>query len=162
MACVAEHGFPPGEFRRLGIGPVMQKDELESFREIGLYDTVTVTYAVLALSGEAARFVVENEIWSAARKLACRVRSTGGWLDLRTRKLVPPPKDLRAAFKEVPARRASSSLTGVSPDLLSAFYSLASEAYGRLKAAGTLEAVREQNSAETALALARCRGDSNH
>src|SRR5262245_41248760 len=34
MAFFAEHGFPPGEFRRLAIGPVIQKDELEYFREV--------------------------------------------------------------------------------------------------------------------------------
>jgi acyl-CoA thioester hydrolase len=58
-----EHGFPPGESRRLAIGPVMQKDELEYFREVGLDDTVTVTSATLAMSADGARFVVKNEIF---------------------------------------------------------------------------------------------------
>jgi non-specific serine/threonine protein kinase/serine/threonine-protein kinase len=39
-----------------------------------------------------------------------------------------------------------------------AFYSLASEVYARLKAAGTLHAVQGENSEETAQALTRCRG----
>ena len=102
VAFFAEHGFPPGEFRRLGLGPVMRKDELEYFREVGLYDSVTVTYAVLAMSPDGARFVVENEIWSAAGERAATVRSTGGWLDLRVRKLVAPPPALLAAFAAVP------------------------------------------------------------
>jgi acyl-CoA thioester hydrolase len=102
MAFFAEHGFPPSEFRRLAIGPVIRKDELEYFREVGLHDTVTVTYALLALSPDAARFVVENEIWSAAGERAATVRSTGGWLDLRARKLVAPPAALREAFMQVP------------------------------------------------------------
>ena len=102
MAFFAEHGFPPSEFRRLAIGPVMQKDELEYFREVGLYDTVTVTYAILAMSADGARFVVENEIWSASGERASRVRSTGGWLDLRARKLVVPPAAVLEAFVKVP------------------------------------------------------------
>ena len=102
MAFFSEHGFPPGEFRRLAIGPVMQKDELEYFREVGLYDTVMVTYAVLAMSADGARFVVENEILSAEGARAARVRSTGGWLDLRARKLVAPPPAVLAAFAKVP------------------------------------------------------------
>jgi acyl-CoA thioester hydrolase len=102
MAFFAEHGFPPREFQRLAIGPVMKKDELEYFREVGLYDTVTVTYAALAMSADGARFVVENEIWSAVGERAATVRSTGGWLDLRARKLVVPPPALFAAFAEVP------------------------------------------------------------
>jgi acyl-CoA thioester hydrolase len=102
MAFFAEHGFPPREFRRLALGPVMRKDELEYFREVGLHETVTVTYAALAMSPDGARFVVENEIWSAAGERAATVRSTGGWLDLRERKLVAPPTALFAVFQQVP------------------------------------------------------------
>ena len=102
MAFFAEHGFPPSEFRRLGIGPVVRRDEVEYSREIGLHERVTVTYAVLALSPDAARFVLENEIWSAAGERAATVQSTGGWLDLRARKLIVPPPALRAAMEQVP------------------------------------------------------------
>lgn len=102
MAFFADHGFPPSEFRRLALGPVIRKDELEYFREVGLHDTVTVTYAARAMSADGARFVVENEVWSAAGQRAATVRSTGGWLDLRTRRLVAPPAALLEAFTQVP------------------------------------------------------------
>ena len=88
MAFFTEHGFSPAEFRRLALGPVMRKDELEYFREVGLHESVTVTYALLAMSPDGSRFVVENEIWSAAGERAAKVTSTGGWLDLRERKLI--------------------------------------------------------------------------
>jgi len=102
VAFLADHGFPPSEFRRLAIGPVIRKDELEYFREAGLHDTVTVTYALLAMSADAARFVAENEIWSATGERAATVRSTGGWLDLRARKLIAPPPELRAVLDQIP------------------------------------------------------------
>lgn len=102
MAFFAEHGFPPSEFRRLAIGPVVRKEELEYFREIGLHEIVTVTYAVLGMSADGTRFIVENEIWSAGGERAATIRSTGGWLDLRARKLTAPPPALLAAFQQVP------------------------------------------------------------
>lgn len=102
MAFFAEHGFPPTEFRRLAIGPVVKKEEIEYFREIGLHEKVTVTYAVLAMSADGARFTIENEIWTASGERAAVVRSTGGWLDLRARKLVAPPPELHAVFASVP------------------------------------------------------------
>ena len=102
MAFFSEHGFPPAEFRRLAVGPVMQKDELEYFREVGLHEEVTVTYAVLAMSADGSRFVIENEIWGASGERAARVRSTGGWLDLLERRLVAPPDALFTAFGKVP------------------------------------------------------------
>lgn len=102
LAFFADHGFPPNEFRRLAIGPVIRKEELEYFREIGLYETVTVTFATLGLSADGARFIVENEIWSGAGERAATIRSTGGWLDLRARRLVAPPAELRDALLQVP------------------------------------------------------------
>ena len=102
MAYMAEHGFPPSEFRRLGLGPVIRKDEAEYFREVGLHDVVTVTYALLGMSADGARFVIENEIWNPRGERAATIRSTGGWLDLRARKLVPPPAELLALFQQAP------------------------------------------------------------
>jgi acyl-CoA thioester hydrolase len=102
LAFLADHGFPATEFRRLAIGPVIRKEELEYFREVNLHDAVTVTYAALAMSADGARFVIENEIWSASGERAATVRSTGGWLDLRARKLVAPPAALLAALQYLP------------------------------------------------------------
>lgn len=113
MAFFAEHGFPTAEFRRLGFGPVVRKDELEYFREVGLHDTVTVTHAALAMSADGARFVLENEIWTPAGERAAAVRSTGGWLDLRARRLIAPPADLFAAMQRVPRAPGFSELPSI-------------------------------------------------
>lgn len=102
MRFFAEHGFSPAEFRRRGIGPVVRKDELEYFHEINLHETVTVTLAALGLSADGARFILENEIWSEQNERAARVRSTGGWLDLRARRLVAPPPELLQAMQQWP------------------------------------------------------------
>jgi acyl-CoA thioester hydrolase len=102
MAFFAEHGFPPSEFRRLALGPVVRRDEVEYYREISLHDRVTVTYALLGMSADGARFVIENEILAPMGERAAVVRSTGGWLDLRARKLVTPPEELLAVFRLVP------------------------------------------------------------
>ena len=102
LAFFADHGFPPSEFARLALGPVIRKDELEYFREVRLHDRVMVTFAVRGLSPDGARFVVESEIWLATGERAAIVRSTGGWLDLRARKLVAPPAALVAALMKAP------------------------------------------------------------
>ena len=102
MSFFAEHGFPPDEFRRLGIGPVIRKEELEYLREVALHELVTVTHAALGMSPDGTRYIVENEIWSAGGERAGFVRSTGGWLDLRERKLVAPPPALLEALRQTP------------------------------------------------------------
>jgi acyl-CoA thioester hydrolase len=50
-----EHGFPMEEFVRLRIGPVGMKDEVEYFREVGLQQEITVTYALAGHAPDGSR-----------------------------------------------------------------------------------------------------------
>lgn len=95
------HGFPMEELSRLRIGPVIKKDELEYFSEVGLQQQITVTYALAGCSPDGSRVVYRNEIFRADGKLSARVTSTGGWLDLEARKLVAPPPALLAAMNSL-------------------------------------------------------------
>lgn len=101
MMFFSEHGFPASEFARLRIGPVVQKEELEYFREIDLLDEITVTYESAGLSEDGSRFILRNEFFRADGKLIARVTSTGGWLDLSARKLISPPAELLNALREL-------------------------------------------------------------
>lgn len=96
-----EHGFPMEEFSRLRIGPVVMKDELEYFKEIGLQQQITVTYALAGHAEDGSRFLLQHEIFRADGKLSARVTSTGGWLDLNERRLIAPPPALLAAMNSL-------------------------------------------------------------
>ena len=89
-----EHGFPVEEFMRLRIGPVVMKDELEYFKEVGLQQKIDVNYALAGHSVDGSRFLLRHEIFRPDGKLAARVTSAGGWLDLNARKLIAPPPAL--------------------------------------------------------------------
>ena len=102
MLFFSEHGFPMSEFVRLNIGPVIMKDEINYFREVGLLDELTVTLAVAGLSEDGSRFLIRNEFYLVGGNLAARVTSLGGWLDLSARKLVAAPEALLKALKELP------------------------------------------------------------
>ena len=102
LAFFAENGFPTAEFFRLKIGPVIQRDEVEYFREVALLQQIEVTLAVAGLSDDGSRFRIRNEILTADGKLCARVTSSGGWLDLVKRKLVKPPEGLAAALRTLP------------------------------------------------------------
>jgi len=93
-----EHGFPIEEFVRLRIGPVVMKDEVEYFKEIGLQQKIEVNYALAGHSVDGSRFLLRHEIFRADGKLAARVTSAGGWLDLNARKLIAPPPALLDAM----------------------------------------------------------------
>ena len=77
-----EHGFPTAEFARLRIGPVIMRETLEYFAEVNLLEPVTVTLLLQAMAEDGSRFEIRNEFYKDERKLAARVTSAGGWLDL--------------------------------------------------------------------------------
>ncbi len=96
-----ENGFPVEEFRRLGIGPVVMKDEVEYFKEVGLQEQITVTYALAGHAPDGSRFLLRHEIYREDGNLSARVTSAGGWLDLTERKLIAPPPALLSAMNSL-------------------------------------------------------------
>ena len=103
MMYFSENGFPVAEFIRMRIGPVIRKDEVEYFREIHLLEMFKVTYCKAGLSEDGSRFIVRNEIFRNDGKLAARITSTGGWLDLTDRKLILPPEPIFKAMQMLSA-----------------------------------------------------------
>lgn len=96
-----ENGFPMEEFLRLRIGPVVMKDEIEYFKEVGLQQQIEVTYALAGHAPDGSRFLLRHEIFRPDGTLSARVTSTGGWLDLAERKLVAPPPALLSAMNSL-------------------------------------------------------------
>jgi acyl-CoA thioester hydrolase len=96
-----EHGFPVDEFLRLGIGPVVKKDEVEYFREVHLQEKITVTYALAGHAVDGSRFLLRHEIFRQDGELSARVTSAGGRLSLTGRKLIAPPPALLSAMNSL-------------------------------------------------------------
>lgn len=94
-------GFPPEEFRRLHIGPVVRRDEVDYHRELRLHQAITVNLLLVGLSEDASRFRIRNEIRREDGELAARITSLGGWFDLGVRKLVAPPATLAEALRSL-------------------------------------------------------------
>jgi acyl-CoA thioester hydrolase len=92
MMFFEENGLSGLKMAKLRIGPVVQADKLEYFREIGLMEKFRCTLALVGASEDGSRFKIRNEFIKMDGKLAARVTSTGGWLDLNSRKLIEPPE----------------------------------------------------------------------
>lgn len=96
-----ENGFPIEEFLRLRLGPVVMKDEVEYFKEVGLQQQITINYAIAGHSEDGSRFLLRHEVFRPDGKLSARVTSAGGWLDLAARRLIAPPTPLLAAMNSL-------------------------------------------------------------
>jgi len=98
----AEHGFDAAEFAQRGFGPVVRRDELDYRRELQLLQPFSVSMEVAGLSTDGSRFKLRNRFHRDDGELCASVLSSGGWLDLRQRRLIAPPDPLLAALKSLP------------------------------------------------------------
>lgn len=95
----ASRGFPPAEWAKLRLGPVVRRDEVDYHRELRMLQPFTVNILLAGLAMDASRFRIRNEVRREDGELAARITSTGGILDLAARKLVAPPEALAEAFR---------------------------------------------------------------
>jgi acyl-CoA thioester hydrolase len=102
LSYLAERGFGWEEFRRLGFGPIMFREEIDYLREVRLLEEIRVNYQQLGLSPDGSRFRVSHELFRADGQQAARLVVSGGWLDLRTRKLVVPPEQVASIMRAIP------------------------------------------------------------
>jgi len=102
MMFFAENGFPMAKFVTLRLGPVIMKDEVEYFREVGLLEALRVTLSQAGLADDGSRWLLRNEFFRSDGKRVAAVTSSGGWLDLAARKLVAPPRELLDVLVTLP------------------------------------------------------------
>jgi len=92
-------GFPPSEWAKLRVGPVVRRDEVDYHRELRMLQQFRVNILLAGLADDASRFRIRNEFRREDGELAARITSTGGILDLNARKLISPPPALAQAFR---------------------------------------------------------------
>ena len=98
LAFFASQGFAPSNFSRLGFGPVIKTDFVEYYREAVLLDELRVTLENGGFSADGSRFRIVNNFYKSTGEPAARITSIGGWLNLKERKLMEPPDELKTAW----------------------------------------------------------------
>lgn len=95
-------GIGAREIGKLKIGPVVKRDEVVYHRELHFLQKFTVDIALAGISDDASHFSFRNSFFRDDDKLAATVTSTGGWLDLTTRRLIVPPAAISEALLALP------------------------------------------------------------
>ena len=102
IAFLAEHGFGFEDFRASAFGPVILREEIDYLRELKMSEVVEVDYEQLGNSPDGSRFKLRHTFTKANGKPAARLVLEGGWMDMRTRRLAPPPEALVRAWAQAP------------------------------------------------------------
>lgn len=78
MMFFADSGFEMKAFAERRLGPVIARDEIAYFSEVGLLQPITVTLHLAGLAADGSRFLMRNDIVGPGGKLCARIDSTGG------------------------------------------------------------------------------------
>jgi acyl-CoA thioester hydrolase len=101
MAFLAAHGLGLADLKRLGVGPVLLREEIDYLRECHMGEVVTVDFKVLGESPDQARFKMVHEVFKPDGKRAARLVVHAGWMDMKARRLAAPPEELRLQWGQV-------------------------------------------------------------
>lgn len=90
------------EIMKLGIGPILFKEELTYLKEIRMNDKVKVTVSLRSYRSDGARYSLVSQIIRSDEAVSATVVVEGAWLDLRQRKLCALPEAMQEAFIKIP------------------------------------------------------------
>jgi acyl-CoA thioester hydrolase len=108
-----EHGITYERLNEMGVGPVILKEELVYLRETRLNDKIEIEYSSLGLSKDGSHWKLRHDICNSSGKRSVRITLSGGWIDMRTRKLVVPPDELSQIFQKIPQEKNFRELSSL-------------------------------------------------
>jgi acyl-CoA thioester hydrolase len=97
-----DYDFSLEKVARLGLGPILFREETRFFREINLSEIITVTCAIKSMHKNGSRWTFTHEIFKEDSTKAAQLTVDGAWLDLETRKLGTPSEEMMEAIYRFP------------------------------------------------------------
>jgi acyl-CoA thioester hydrolase len=97
-----EHDFDLAHFHKLGMGPILFREDLKYLREIRPNETIRVNCEVTGLSPNRKHWRFRHSVYRQDGELSCVIDCQGAWFDLVNRKVVPPTQELDAVMARFP------------------------------------------------------------
>jgi len=92
-----KNGFGINWMKTNGIGPVLFREEAKFYRELGPGDELVIDMRMSGLSDDQRKWSMHHRILRS-NKLCATIDLDGAWLNLKTRRIVPPPVELVKQF----------------------------------------------------------------
>lgn len=93
-----EQGVGVGWMAQQGFGPVLFREEARFMRELNVGDDISIDIRICGLSADRRKWSIRHRIFRG-EELCAVLELDGAWLDLRKRRIVPPPKALLERFE---------------------------------------------------------------
>jgi len=102
LAWLFEMGFSIERLFKAGVGPILFNESTSYRREVRGGERIVVGLELTGLSENRKHWRFRQPIHKEGGELSAVVEVQGAWLDLRARKVAPPPPELLAAVEAWP------------------------------------------------------------
>lgn len=97
-----ELGLSIHDLVKLGVGPILFREEAQFKRELVLNDQVKVDLKVKYMREDGYKWSFQHRYYKEDNTVAAIVTVEGAWLDLRARKVVVPPQIVQEVIDKLP------------------------------------------------------------
>jgi acyl-CoA thioester hydrolase len=98
---LSDAGFPLAQFAKLGIGPILFREDTRFLKEISPNEVIKVDARLAGLSADGSRWRIVHTVYKQDGRESAVITVDGAWLDLRQRKLATPPAELAEALGQL-------------------------------------------------------------
>ncbi|WP_321365943.1 thioesterase family protein [uncultured Desulfuromusa sp.] len=98
IAYLQKQGFGIGWMKSHGIGPVLFREEAQFHRELSAGDQLVIDVQLSRLSKDNRKWSMRHRIMRGD-EICATLNLDGAWLDLKSRRIAPPPKELLEKFE---------------------------------------------------------------
>jgi acyl-CoA thioester hydrolase len=102
VSFLEQHQFTIPLMQRLGIGPILLREECTFRREIKMGDKVTIDLQLSKAKKDFSRWSIKHTISKNDDTLSALLIVDGAWLDLNKRKLASPGQEVFDVFSKMP------------------------------------------------------------
>lgn len=102
VALLTAKGYNMEKMLELDLGPVLLTEKTKFFREIRQGERLRVDVELLGLSEDGRFWNMRHHVYKNGNKLSAIIQVEGAWIDLKTRKIKVPPKDITEHFLSIP------------------------------------------------------------
>lgn len=99
LGFLMDAGWDVHALQKKGVAAVLLGEDVRYLHEVFLAEQVAVSCQVVGLSADGARWRMGHSVSREGGEEVAVVRSLGAWIDIRTRKVTPPPPEPRAAVE---------------------------------------------------------------
>jgi acyl-CoA thioester hydrolase len=95
-------GLGIGQMQKLGIGPILFKEECSFRKEMHFGESIFVHLELSGLRKDFSRFAFKHTFIRGEDEFCAELSILGAWMDLRQRKLSAPPESFFPHFDSIP------------------------------------------------------------